>query len=84
MAPTQSDLHADRPALAIPQLAVTFFLASSATGRNSLCLAIPVQTGDYTLSMTLYNMTGQYVTHPMEPLRSLCGDCGFACCDHLL
>jgi arabinogalactan oligomer/maltooligosaccharide transport system permease protein len=47
--------------LAIPQLAVTFFLGFMGHWQE---FALPwlflTKPGDYTLSMTLYNMTGQY------------------------
>ncbi len=47
--------------LAIPQLAVTFFLGFIGHWQE---FALPwlflTQPGDYTLAMTLYNMTGQY------------------------
>ncbi len=47
--------------LAVPQLAVTFFLGFIGHWQE---FAMPwlflTQPGDYTLSMTLYNMTGQY------------------------
>lgn len=47
--------------LAIPQLAVTFFLGFIGHWQE---FALPwlflTQPGDYTLSMTLYNMVGQY------------------------
>jgi len=49
--------------LAVPQLAVTFFLGFIGHWQE---FALPwlflTQPGDYTLSMTLYNMTGQYAT----------------------
>ncbi len=49
--------------LAIPQLAVTFFLGFIGYWQE---FALPwlflTQPKDYTLSMTLYNMTGQYAT----------------------
>jgi arabinogalactan oligomer/maltooligosaccharide transport system permease protein len=47
--------------LAVPQLAVTFFLGFIGHWQE---FALPwlflTKPGDYTLSMTLYNMTGQY------------------------
>jgi arabinogalactan oligomer/maltooligosaccharide transport system permease protein len=49
--------------LAVPQLAVTFFLGFIGYWQE---FVIPwlflTQPSDYTLSMTLYNMTGQYAT----------------------
>lgn len=49
--------------LAVPQLAVTFFLGFMGHWQE---FALPwlflTKPGDYTLSMTLYNMTGQYAT----------------------
>ena len=49
--------------LAVPQLAVTFFLGFIGYWQE---FALPwlflTQPQDYTLSMTLYNMTGQYAT----------------------
>jgi arabinogalactan oligomer/maltooligosaccharide transport system permease protein len=49
--------------LAIPQLAVTFFLGFIGHWQE---FAMPwlflSQPGDYTLAMTLYNMTGQYAS----------------------
>jgi arabinogalactan oligomer/maltooligosaccharide transport system permease protein len=49
--------------LAAPQLAVTFFLGFIGHWQE---FAMPwlflTQPGDYTLSMTLYNMTGQYAS----------------------
>jgi arabinogalactan oligomer/maltooligosaccharide transport system permease protein len=49
--------------LAVPQLAVTFFLSFIGYWQE---FALPwlflTKPGDYTLSMTLYNMVGQYAT----------------------
>jgi len=49
--------------LAIPQLAVTFFLSFMGYWQE---FAVPwlflTKPGDYTLSMTLYNMVGQYAS----------------------
>ena len=53
--------YQDRPAAGTPQLAVTFFLGFIGHWQE---FALPwlflTKPKDYTLSMTLYNMTGQY------------------------
>ncbi len=47
--------------LAIPQLAVTFFLGFIGHWQEfALSWLFLTKPGDYTLAMTLYNMTGQY------------------------
>ncbi len=49
--------------LAIPQLAVTFFLGFIGHWQEfALSWLFLTKPQDYTLSMTLYNMTGQYAT----------------------
>lgn len=50
--------------LAIPQLAVTFFLGFIGHWQEfALSWLFLTKPGDYTLAMTLYNMTGQYAVN---------------------
>ena len=51
------------PTLAAPALAVTFFLSFMGNWQEfALSWLFLSNPGDYTLAMTLYNMTGQYAT----------------------